>query len=608
MTKGSLLTLTALCVAGSSVGNVFAFTPSVSALPDVIIGDQTPINGLTPGDTTTGGAGSTLENQAATANVFAFPNAFNVFNLVDDTPNGVAGFTSDAALIYRFVASPVTPETGVGGASSNNRISINGTTIGTTPTTVTVAGNASLDFVDVEFSGDAVVVPRGTLTYNFRNNAFDGQITRDVIDVNALTMTVTNNQSRSSSSEFMVYTVNDGPDAISGGLVISSQDANLSGWNYIGALVTDDADGSFSGDTVSGTKPSDTDASVVNLSIGTTDVTGQSYVFFESPAALLPFVNNGTYRLTWTVDRTAGFTADAQVPALRFRYAYGNSGELGGGFINAVGSVAAPTTGGRDYSQIIDLFDVASANAVLAGGTPENSLRAFFETVDFEETAVGGGSVILDNLEIQSLQASALGAGNVERNQTVFNDATTAEAGTFKTTSGTGVTVTRAAGSATITAPGAGGASTLTDSLFGDPLTIDVNGIGIVPFAPSSTSGLFYRADYGANLASNSAAAPLPQILFVINTQTIGGAQLFTSQVNLQPVRANGAGENPAHDATSFSNYLVLPEGGQLNGGSLGNGITASVRMVDSAATPELGGSITVNNIRIVSYPDTLLP
>jgi hypothetical protein len=605
--------MAALLVASLGVGSVFAFTPSVRIV-DVIIGDRTPQDSLTPGDITT--ASDVLEG-SLNSNLFEFENAFNIFDMVSDEPNGVSGFTSDEDLLYRFTSTPVTPETGGSGAASDNRISINGVTITSAPTTVSLStpASAELDFVDVEYNGDPDTLRVvGSLTYQFgpgshpTNTTGPSNVTADVIDINLLTLTVTNQQANSASDEFFVYTVNQGPDAISGNVSITTLD--LSAWTYVAALTTPTPP--FPGETsgITGTiQPDDDgDSSVSDLNINIPGTSGSSYVYFVSPGGILDFVQNATYRIAWQVSRSAGLT-DAGQPDLRLRWAYGDVGFIGGGLVFVPGLVDSTSTSGKEYNVMFDEFDVAAANTVITGTWLENDIQLFFETVDLTGT-VGGGAMELDNVEISRFDASQLLGGTVENTVTNWADnAQTALTGGFQGTATNSVTVVRAATGATVTAAAANGAGTAND-LFGNPLPVNQEGIGLVPFAPANTSGRFYRTQYGFDASGNSAATPLPIVNLFI--QTFNPGPLLTSNTLVQPFRRTGA-TNPALNATSsFGIYLVVP--GDLSGftGSAGAGVgsqlTASVRFTDEPNTPEKAGSIVVNDITITSLPESILP
>ena len=98
--------LVAVALSVSGVASVFPFTPVITSIPDVIIGDRTPTDDHTPGDPLT--AGSTVENAGAEgADSFKFDDAINIFNLVDDLPNSVPGFTTDNKLTYFYISNSV---------------------------------------------------------------------------------------------------------------------------------------------------------------------------------------------------------------------------------------------------------------------------------------------------------------------------------------------------------------------------------------------------------------------------------------------------------------------------------------------------------------------
>lgn len=612
MKRGLLLSTATLAVAALGVGSVFAFTPSVRMV-DVIIGDETPVDSLTPGDITT--ASDVLEG-SLNSNLFAFNNAFNIFSLVSDEPNGVSGFTSDEDLLYRFTATPVTPETGVGGAASNNRISINGVLITSAPTTVNLAtpASAELDFVDVEYNGDPDTLRTvGTLSYQFgpgfhpTNTTGPSAVTADVIDINALTLTVTNLQAIAASDDFFVYTVNQGPDAISGNVAVSNLD--LSAWTYQGALTA--TIGPFPGDAgVTGSKPidDDGDSSIVDLNINFPGTTGQSYVYFVSPGGILDFVQNATYRIAWQISRSAGLT-DAAQPDLRLRWAYGDVGFIGGGLLFVPSAVDVTSTAGKEYNVMFDEFDVAGANTVITGSFLENDITLFFETIDLSGT-VGGGALELDNVEISRFDQAQLSGGTVEATVTNFADnAQTALSGGLAATNPNSVTVTRAATGATLSAIAANGTATIND-LFGNPLPVNQEGIGVQPFTPASTNGRFYRAAYGLDASGNQASTPIPVLNLFL--QTFNPGPLLTTNLLVQPVRRTGAANPALNASSSFGLYLVVP--GDLSGftGGAGNGVgtqlTSSARYTDEPGTPEHSGSVVVNDLTITSLPESLLP
>lgn len=617
--RGVLLTLAALCVVGFGAGSAFAFTPNILPLPDVIIGDQTPVDGLTPGDITT--ASDTIENIGPSANIFEFPNAFNLFNLVDDIPQNVSGFTSDENLVYVFTATPQAPGLGTPGVS-DDRISINGTLVTTSGVTIpiTTAADASLDFDDTEFSGDPdPLAVQGTLTYDFTNDTGTWTVNRDLIDANLINLRVTNNQGASAERDFFVYTVNDGPDSLSGGLA-ESIPVDLSGWTYDPQLST--PFGSFPGDTtVTGqiVPDDDGDGSVSDLDVTTVGTSGFSAVNFRSPADQIPFVADSTYRLNWTVSRTA-FTGGT--PTVRFRGGYGTVGTEGMGDFIAVqsGLTAPPTTTGRSYTVLFDQLDVASANSnVGSPAFPENYVTLYFETVDLNSTE-GGGTIELDQLEIQRLETAAFvaGATDITPSTDLSSSSYARYPDLVSSTNGT-ITVVATSTEVSITAPASNGSNTLIpDGVFGGNLTVNQGGWGTVNIPVPASTGLFYRAVFdvdatGVAFTPGSGGSKIPQIGLELASFD-GNGQRLTTQFNLRAARAGQATINPVLTAPgSFANYLAVPEGlnlGSNSGGTdptnPGDAIRARLNVVDSST--EERGTILLQGITVQSLPESILP
>jgi hypothetical protein len=633
MIRGLNLTLATLCVVSLGVGSVFAFTPSVGPIPDVIIGDLTPQDGFTPGDSFT--HGDSLEGLAGQApDVFDYPNALNIFDLVEDQPNGVPGFTSDDALTYQFMLDPQLPAST--NAAGEERLSINGERINTTVSgleniTALVVASPELTFKDEAFSADSdatAIASIGDLTYNFENTATGPggmDITRTLLDINIVTAQVTNNQGISGSAEFFVYTVDEGPDSLSGGIGLPPVTYDLSNWTYNGDSTAQSALGpDFPGDTsASSSQVPSGDESVVNLNLNAGGVGGDSFHWWQSPLAELDFTDGATYRLTWSVTSTMVATAN---PLVRMRWGYGPFGNLGGGSLRGDSLVIPPTAGGQDYHMMFDQLDVSTANSTMdlsaldpsLSAISENGITLYFEAIDLDQLGdsggAGGGSVELDNLELQQLDRTGLlAAGGLETEVTDFtNTAQAAEVG-FNYSSSPGIVVTPSVGSVSLVANAATAAGTI--SVYGSFLALSDQGIGMIPFAPSAASGSFYRFSAGVDASANStvSGSTLPKVNLQFATFDV--SQYFTIETDVTSTRAAtfGApgGLSPAMDDAneSYAAYMVLPTGTSLGvlstGSQLGASIAGNIRLQDDG--PTLGGTLIVNSMVIDVFPESIL-
>jgi len=631
MIRGLNLALAALVVVSLGVGSVFAFTPSIGGVPDIIIGDRTPGNTSAandlPSDPFT--HAQSLEGLSAIANnVYDFPNAVNIFSYVSDEPNGVAGFTSDNLLVYEFVSTPVFPVTALPNTPINNRISINGTRITTSGyTTVTVTSTGLLSFKDEAMSADADnnanPGSNPAFTYLFSNsagseNVSTGTVTPDgtvtVLDQVAMTMRVTNQNSGVATDSFFVTTVEEGPDATSGLIVGPPTTQDLSGWAYLGIGGAGAFGPTFTGDTqITGQAVADNDAdgSVSDLRLNAGDTTGDFYQNWTSPAAIIPFTQDGTYHLRWNVSST--IASAAANPTVRFRWAYTNAATLGGGDTVAPTGVAAPATGGTDYVTMFDHLNVAAetSSITVPPNDIENTVRLFFENYDLLQSGVGGGQTELNSLEITSVNRAALLAVNtVERAVTDYST-TTQIADSGINFASAPITYARTTTNVTITAPVAQSPGSIADA-FGNATNymFDYFGPGMVPFAPSSTNGRIYRVSATVDSTANSTTTYLPRVDVVASTHDVGNSQLFTVTTNVNPV-AQGGGfhENPAYNGVnSYAAYLALPSGTDLSGANLGGSVrvAGSVKVFDNDATQ--GGSLTVTGLQVTSFPEALLP
>jgi len=642
MTRGLHLSLTALLVVAFGVSSAFAFTPVLSLVPDVIISDQTPDNTHTPGDSLT--PGDTLEDQAATDNVFDFPDAFNIFELVADSPQGMAGTTPDENLIYTFISSPSAPLAGVyTNTPADDRISINGTRIATTGSTVTPSVSGELSFKDEAVSTDADANSpeiQGQLTYLYQNDAGGPySITRNIIDANAMTINVANPSGASAEDDFMVYTVDNGADAVSGSYVVKTWSIDLTAgptqWAYI-QVMNNAGDGGFPdypGDTgVTGIANPDspTDGSGNDLSISIPNTAGMSYNYWVSGGGDLPYVDNGVYRLTWNV-ATSGFAASIDTPTIRCRANYGIYGELG--YFELVNEIDAskPAVGGNlQYRMIIEEQDAAAATLIETSANtntaPENALTLFFDVYDFNSgNDFGGGAVELDSLTSELINRDALlAAALTEVDVTNFTEGLQVDvAGDLdfsasqtqsRTFAASGVTLT-----SSIAGTAGGGTSDLnvvaTDGpgeLLGVPLLFDQISVGVIPVSPALPSQeRIYRATWSANTSANTVTTPLPNIVMSIQTNlmlngtSIG--QLYTSQMGVLPTANDGATTNPGMDSGSWAIYLQLPVGESLGfSAGFGNGVSSSLYFRDDSAAA--GGTIVVNGAAIQSVDANLLP
>lgn len=626
MNRGLHLTLIALCVVSLGVGSVFAFTPRVSPIPDVIIGDFTPPSGSTPGDVITPG-GSLEASQGEAADVFQFPNAFNIFDLVRDEPEGVAGYTSDEALTYAFWATPIEPA-----YTATDRIRINADDISSSGyTTVTVGTDGQLSFKDLAVSSDELneaiqTAPSTPLIYPFGPNnhptytgPFDGLVTETLIDVNAMRLRVTNTQANSATQDFMVYTVDDGPDAVSGAAILVDEGAyDLSGWLYIGSAAAAGALGpDFPGDTtVAGAALTDDDgdSSVSDLQISIGGVTGSSYVWWQSPSGLVPFVDNGTYRLDWTMTENTAFTGSV---TLRCRMGYGEQGGLGNA-IFAFGTALAPIAGSNVYTHMFDEFEVATANSTAVGaGAAENSMMLFFESVDLEGAVgtIGSGAVELDSVEWQLLDRDILtGMGSQLADVADFSDTAVINpsvvGGPLATVTNPPTVDQSSSAEAVITCNAANTLTSPPVQVYGTTIGLTLNGVGLIPVAPDGwpTERRFFRAEYGIAHGAYTTTAPLPNMNLLFQTFDAGNIAQVTSEVNVQAIRNTIiGGTSPAFDATTFSAYLNIPADQALGSGeTIGENIGAGLRAIDGGDT--VGGALRLNALSIDSFPESILP
>lgn len=639
MIRGLHLVLAAVIVASLGVGSVFAFTPAVGPVPDIIVGDRTPGNTSAandlPSDPFT--HGDSLEATIPEAdNVYAFADAVNIFAYAADEPNGVPGFTSDEDLVYEFFATPSFPGAGLLPLTpGDDRVSINGVRISTSAfTTVSVLPSGLLDFKDVALSADADnnAAPGGgpAFSYLFVNSAGSETVSTGdttaapsgpvaVVDVVAMTVRVTNNFGASASDEFIVTTVEDGPDATSG-LVIESQNVDLSTWAYNGAANAATTFGpTYPGDTqaLSGSAPdNDSDGSVSDLQLTTGSTAGDFFHVWASPAAIIPFVQDGTYHVAWNVSSTIA-TGTAN-PVVRFRWGYTSIASLGGGNTVADGAVAPASSGGRGYVTMFDQLDVASLTGTVFGGDVENTIRLFWENYDLDSflglNAIGGGQTELNSVEISRLNRTALlAAGAAETVASDYTAGTLAEAGPQFGGAPT-ISVARTATNFSITSPVAATPGTTNHPYqFVDPATSSSNlslndhGLGFVPVAPAATSGRVYRLSADVDTTANSTTSRLPRVTLAVASFSTAG-QLFTTTVDVEAIAQSTGAENPAANGlNNYAAYLALPEGGDLSGTTgFGTLIGGNVRLTDFGGTE--GGTAIGDNMRIDSLPEALLP
>lgn len=640
MIRGLNLTLASLAVASLTAGSALAFTPAVGPVPDIIVGDRTPGNTSAsndlPSDPFT--HADTLEflSLGEADNVYSFPDAINIFSFAADEPNGVPGFTSDEDLIYQFFASSVFPAGLLTNTPGDDRISINNTRISTSAfTTVSVAPSGLLTFKDEAFSADADNnAPTGTppsFSYVFSNTAGsetvstgtttpDGTVT--VLNQVAMTVRVTNSFGASASDEFLVTTVEEGPDAISG-LVAETQNVDLSAWSYNGSANAATAFGpNYPGDAqATGLQapdsPSDGSVNDLQLTTGTTD--GDFFHAWASPAGLIPFVQDGTYHIAWNVSSTIG-TGIAN-PVVRFRWGYSSLASLGGGNVVADGSVAPASAGGRNYYQMFDHLDVGSVTGTIPtilGGDVENTVRLFWENYDFDGflslANIGGGQTELQSVEISRLNRAALLA--LAQSEVAATDYTSTALGTAGPNFGGApnvITVTRTTTNFTITSPVPTTPGTTAHPYGADQgggnsnLFLNDHGLGFIPVAPSSATGRAYRLSADVDTTANSTTSRLPRVTLAIASFTAANAQLYTSTVDVEAITVSSSIENPAANGlNNYAAYLRLPEGGDLSGGAFGARIGGNVRLTDFNAIE--GGSVTVTNLEISSFPEALLP
>lgn len=638
MNRGLHLILAALVVVSFGVGVSLAFTPAISPIPDIVIGDRTPGNTSAgndqPSDPFT--HGDSLEGIGAQPeDVFDFPNAVNIFSLVQDQP-ALPGFTSDENLIYTFIESPVAPATSL--APGEQRISINGTAISTAAyTTVTVNASGELSLKDRAMSVDAFATTlssQGSFEYNWINpvsHASNAIATGDstpsgavtLVDQVAMTIRVSNLTGGSASRDFNVFTVNNGADSANGLIVGGPTPQDLSGWTYLPAATGAGVYGpTYPGDTqATGNKvaDNDSDSSVQDLRLTTGDTNGDFDHWFYSPANTIPFVQDATYHLAWNVGTNIG-TAIA-VPNVRLRWAYNVFGTLGDGSQLVATNVATPAAGGTVYQQMFDqLPNISSATATVVG-EPENTVKLFFETYEFDPGSpngagnVGGGQVELNDVEITRLDRPTL-LGLMANEATIADYTNTsllpATGNNFSGSAGPFVSG-RTATQLTITTPGAPVASTIghpygqTDGNTNSTnLSLIDEGVGFPPFVPSSSTGLAYRMSIRVDSTANSTTTQLPRTNIQFASFNAGNGQLYTSSIDVNAVVSGGGATNPAYDGVNtYAAYLLTPAGVNLDGGTIGSKIGGGIHLQDLG--PE-GGAIIVDQMVIQSFPENVLP
>ncbi len=618
------VTLTALVVVILGVGSAFAFTPAVSGVPDVIIGDQTPEDGITPGDIVT--AGDTRENQGPLANVFDFPNAFNIYDLVSDTADQSvsSGFTSDDSMLYSFTATPASPAAGTAGVA-DIRISINGLLIGVgTDATAAVTGvSGELTFKDEAFSADAnasaIAVQLANFTYDFGPNNHPTwgpaaspavTATADVIDLNVLTVQVTNLQSNVATEEFLVYTVDDGPDATSAthepGV---SQDLSAWIWGTNSLALFTLVEGTA---TSAVTADDDGDGSISDLTVTLDSTTADSSINnFRSPPNTLAHDADTIYRTTWNVDLSSG-----TAPVIRARANYG-FGSLGSHHLVANGLLAPPSASGTDYTLLIESpsgLASASAGTALDPTVPENSLQLALDVYEFYG-AGDNATVTLNCVTTQALtRAVILAVGTLEKQVTDFTDTgQVVEGADFGDPDDIiifDLTATNQAAMTTV--PGTDHDGTLG----ADDIGFAMQGLVLVPIIPTETTGRIYRGLVGFDASANTASTPLSQhILQISGMSSVDNGILLPGETVIRAVDSSGVA-NPALNASGEATaWVVFPAGVEVSatgaaGDSVGVQLSHAPFAVGSggSATFTTTGSTIVDQMELHSYPESILP
>jgi hypothetical protein len=333
--------------------------------------------------------------------------------------------------------------------------------------------------------------------------------------------------------------------------------------------------------------------------------------------------------IRWTVSRE-GFEADENVPQLRFRYLYGPYGALGAGTVVAEGPIAPPPDGGgsRTYTMVLDTLEIGDANVDIpvdpdgipnSGDeftVPENSLTLFFDMVDLSGNQVGGGHLELDHVQMTRVDRALIESGEtLEMEVTDFSQGNQVDLyGGLKLSGpgGAGVTVSFASDEAIVTAdlpnPFAG-----AFPLFGAPVNLDFDGVGIIPFEPSEGANRLFHARFGLDASENSPEIPLPTIALTVATHDLDlvaqrfGAQVLINSLRSPVVQSDPRLTNPALDADEFTAYLHLPQAAALGTGTpFGSAINASVTLID--ADSAMGGSLGVNRMELHSLPEAVLP
>jgi len=560
-------------------------------------------------------------------NSFRFDDAFNVFAVVEDEPSGFPGATADENLTYEFAA------TGILGGSDNS-LAIQGTPIPPMGASVTPDADGTLDFEDVLAEVTDPVL--GLLDYTFTNaqGAFAIDDAR-VINASAVTLTVTNSQGAQSSNDFMVYTVTEAPDAVSGAIPVESSVVDLSQWTYVrGRDFGTFAEGfRFDPGAVGTMLPDDdADGSGVDLQLAITDHSSstdstfsppwspyESMQFWYAPIGIIPFAEGKTTRVRFTIRAAAEPASPTRLVEARVRWFYGAAGHLGSGNVSAHPRVNRPTSTGTEYRLMFDHLDVASANdpTFFDASANENDVTLAFEAIDLFQNY--GGAVELERVVIDQLDRAAVSA-----EESLFFAVSDFRAETQDISFGFGAPFGSATASATadqvflvtpVAQPGIG-FPVWGDLQSGLRITLTNAERALIQLPVRSESGLIYRAEFRVDSAGNSLATPLAPLILRLRTVDSDGIPRDTSESRVESHR-QGNTLNPAYQGIqTYSVYHHFPSGFVADGVDpdgpdgdalpYGSGIGASIALPDFFWNS--GGAITLTQLEIFTIPEALLP
>jgi hypothetical protein len=172
------------------------------------------------------------------------------------------------------------------------------------------------------------------------------------------------------------------------------------------------------------------------------------------------------------------------------------------------------------------------------------------------------------------------------------------------------MTVTFNTDNAVITSTGTNSPGSI--SLFGSiPLALDLAGVAVIPFTPyePTQSRVHWTQIETSSINGDPHVPPMRAMINAFDSAR--GVNTIASEAHINAARGGLEGDgsaNPALNRNVFSAYLALPSNNSTYSGTVGDKLQASLSLLDQDIPYVGAGSVTIDRIRIGSFPADVMP